>query len=79
MAHLIKSSSPREAGGKLDSAAAQSSNRLAPAIPEAASEAAGAAHSDPPANPDDSAQFRAGILRRYEAPFKSACPPDRLN
>jgi hypothetical protein len=45
---------------------------------EPASEAAGAAHSGPQAKPDASAQFRTEILRRYEAPFKSARPHDGL-
>jgi len=79
MAHSIKSSSPLEVGSRLDSAAAQSSTRLSPTIPEPASQAAAAAHSDPQGSLGDSAQFRAGILRRYEAPFKSSWPQDRLH
>jgi hypothetical protein len=79
MAHSLKSSSPLEVTSGHDSAAAELSNRLSPAIPEPAPEAAGAAHSDPQANLGDSAQFRAGILRRYDAPFKSSWPQDRLH
>ena len=79
MAHLIKSSCPLEVSGGLDSAAAKPGNRLSPTIPGPACEAAGAAHADPQGNPDDSAQFRAEVLRRYEAPFKSAWPQDGLN
>ena len=77
MAHLIKSSCPLEVSSSLDTAAAKLSNPPSSTM-EPASEAAGAAHSGPQAKPDASAQFRTEILRRYEAPFKSARPHDGL-
>ena len=79
MAHLIKSSCPLEAGGKLDAAAGELSNRPLSTIAEPASGAAGTAHSEPKVKPDASAQFRTEILRRYEAPFKSARPHEGLS
>jgi hypothetical protein len=54
-------------------------NPRPPTIPERSSEAAGAAHFDSQAKPDDSAQFRADILRRYEAPFTLAWRHGGLN
>lgn len=79
MAHLSKSSCPLEVSGKLDPAAAELRNRPSSTIAPPASEAAGAAHSDPKVKPDASAQFRTEILRRYDAPFKSARPHDGLS
>ena len=79
MAHLIKSSCPLEGSSGLDSAAAELGNQPSSTIAEPASEAAGAAHSDPKLKPDASAQFRTEILRRYDAPFKSARPHDGLS
>jgi len=78
MAHLIKSPCPLEANSRLDSAVAESINRPSSTIAQPPCEAAGAAHSDPQVKPDASAQFRTEILRRYEAPFKSARPHDGL-
>lgn len=79
MAHLSKSPCPLEGSSTVDTAAAELSNRPSPTIAEPASEAAGAAHSDPKVKPDASAQFRTEILRRYDAPFKSARPHDGLS
>ena len=79
MAHLIKSPCPLEGSSRVDTAAAELSNQPSPAIPEPVSAAAGAAHSDAKAKPDASAEFRTEILRRYDAPFKSARPHDGLS
>ena len=79
MAHLSKSSCPLEMSGKLDAAAAELRNRPSSTVAEPAAEAAGTAHSDPKVKPDASAQLRTEILRRYEAPFKSARLHDGLN
>lgn len=48
-------------------------------IPERASTATKAAHFDPHAKPDNSAQFRADLLRRYDAPFALAWGHGGLN
>jgi hypothetical protein len=54
-------------------------NPRAPAIPERAAAATKAARLDPQAKPDDSAQFRAEMLRRAEAPFPPAWGHGGLN
>jgi hypothetical protein len=77
MVHLIKSSDG--VSGRRDPAAVMSKKRLSPNVPPPAVAAADAAKLDPPANPDDSAQFRAGILQRYNAPFQCAGPYDSLS
>jgi hypothetical protein len=79
MAELIRSSGLLEASSRLESAATVSHNLRPPTIPERASEAAGPAHFDPQANLEDSGQFRADILRRYEAPFTLAWRHGGLN
>jgi hypothetical protein len=54
-------------------------NPRPPPIAERASEAAGPARFDPQANLDDSAQFRADLLRRYKAPYTLAWRHGGLN
>jgi hypothetical protein len=77
MAHLIKS--PDAGAGRLNPTAAKSKNQLSPKVPKPAAAAAGATKSDAQSNADDSAQFRAGILQRYNAPFQCADPYDSLS
>jgi len=50
-----------------------------PAIPERAPAASKAARFDPKAKPADSAQFRADLIRRCEAPFTPAWGHGGLN
>jgi hypothetical protein len=50
-----------------------------PIVLKRAPEGAHAAHPDPRTNPEDSAQFREDILRRYVAPFAPAWRHGGLN
>jgi hypothetical protein len=79
MTDSIKSSRLLEVGSKLDSAGPLSRNPGPPTIQECASEAAGAARLDPQANLNESEQYRADIIRRYEAPFPFEERHGRLN
>jgi hypothetical protein len=79
MAKLTKSSRLLKASGKHDSAATVSRNRQPPTALKHASDAAGAAEFDPQTNLADSEQFRADILRRYDAPFALASPHGGLS
>jgi hypothetical protein len=53
-----------------------SKKQLSQEIPQPA---AGAVELEAQAGPDDSAQFRAGILQRYNAPFPCAATHDQLS
>ena len=69
MAELMNASCPLEVNSRLESAATLSSNPAAPIIPKRAAAAGAAAQAPSQASPDDSAQFREEIRRRYEAPL----------
>jgi hypothetical protein len=79
MAELINVSCPLEVSSRLESAATLLSDPVSPDIQEPASEAAAAAHAPSQASPDDSAQFREEIRRRYEAPLLVPRRHDGLN
>jgi hypothetical protein len=79
MADLINSSYPLEVSSRLDSAATLLKDPVPQGIPQRASEAAAAADSPSPADPDDSARFREEIRRRYEEPLLLPPGHDGLN
>ena len=79
MAELMNSSCPLEVSSRPRSAASLSNKPASPGLAERACETDAAAHAPAQANPDDSAQFREEIRRRYEAPLLLSPRHDGLN
>ncbi len=72
MAESIKSSRLLKASSRLEPAAAPIRNPAPLVAPETVSASAGGSNLDPKTNRDDSVQFRAELLRRYDAPYTLA-------